>query len=134
MNKVLLTGRVANESFWEMNTSKANILKFSIATNEINNESEFIDVVIFQNNALNFKKYVKQGDLVEVVGTLKKNSFINSEGVKEYRLEVIGNSVIYSTKALKNKTNNYVVDDEKTNDENEKENSQEDYLEDLIIR
>ncbi|MBU4693681.1 single-stranded DNA-binding protein [Mycoplasma zalophidermidis] len=134
MNKVLLTGRVANESFWEMNTSKANILKFSIATNEINNESEFIDVVIFQNNALNFKKYVKQGDLVEVVGTLKKNSFINSEGVKEYRLEVIGNSVIYSTKALKNKTNNYVVDEEKTNDENEKENSQEDYLEDLIIR
>ncbi|MCS4537168.1 single-stranded DNA-binding protein [Mycoplasma sp. CSL7475-4] len=134
MNKVLLTGRVANESFWEMNTSKANILKFSIATNEINNESEFIDVVIFQNNALNFKKYVKQGDLVEVVGTLKKNSFINSEGVKEYRLEVIGNSVIYSTKALKNKTNNYVVDDEKTNDENEKESSQEDYLEDLIIR
>ncbi len=105
MNKVILTGRVANiYSLKEYENGK--LLKFDIAINSLNNKStnpEFLQITVFNNTAINFIKYVQKGDLLEVIGRLKLNNFKNSQGEQMRQLEIYGDSIIYSVKSLKNK-------------------------------
>ncbi|WP_373435594.1 single-stranded DNA-binding protein [Metamycoplasma equirhinis] len=117
MNKVILTGRVANiYSLKEYENGK--LLKFDIAINSLNNKStnpEFLQITVFNNTAINFIKYVQKGDLLEVIGRLKLNNFKNSQGEQMRQLEIYGDSIIYSVKSLKNKP----IEIEKNNSSNE---------------
>ena len=109
MNKVILTGRVSKISKPKQ-YEKGNLIKFDLAVlnekhSNNNLNDEFIEITLFDSMATNFAKYIDIGDMVEISGKLKINSYINKDNQKIKQVEVYANSIIYSLKSLKNKQN-----------------------------
>lgn len=107
MNKVILTGRVSKISKPKQ-YEKGNLIKFDLAVlNEkhSNSNDEFIEITLFDSMATNFAKYIDIGDMVEISGKLKINSYTNKDNQKIKQVEVYADSIIYSLKSLKNKQN-----------------------------
>lgn len=107
MNKVILTGRLANDDFFEKEwTNKNNelqkLLKFTIATKEWNDKNEFIEIVAFNKVAESLKEGVKVGDLIELEGRLKTNNFTSKEGEAISKIDVIAYSVTFVAKSQEN--------------------------------
>ncbi|VEU63951.1 putative single-stranded DNA-binding protein (plasmid) [Mycoplasmopsis fermentans] len=74
MNKVILTGRVVSEDYFKAKTTSGKaVLGFVIAVNnEYGGEPDFLNITAFGLQASNFEKYNKKGDLVEVIGKIKR--------------------------------------------------------------
>ena len=72
--------------------------------------------------ATNFAKYINIGDMVEISGKLKINSYTNKDSQKIKQVEVYADSMIYSLKSLKNK-------EQKQSKENQISNFEFDYEE-----
>lgn len=109
MNKVILTGRVSKISKPKQ-YEKGNLIKFDLAVlnekhSNNNLNDEFIEITLFDSMATNFAKYIDIGDMVEISGKLKINSYTNKDNQKIKQVEVYANSIIYSLKSLKNKQN-----------------------------
>lgn len=109
MNKVILTGRVSKISKPKQ-YEKGNLIKFDLAVlnekySNSNSNDEFIEITLFDSMAINFAKYIDIGDMVEISGKLKINSYINKDNQKIKQVEVYADSIIYSLKSLKNKQN-----------------------------
>ena len=124
MNKVILTGRVSKISKPKQ-YEKGNLIKFDLAVlNEkhSNSNGEFIEITLFDSMATNFAKYIDIGDMVEISGKLKINSYTNKDNQKIKQVEVYADSMIYSLKSLKNK-------EQKQSKENQISNFEFDYEE-----
>ena len=109
MNKVILTGRVSKISKPKQ-YEKGNLIKFDLAVlnekhSNSNSNDEFIEITLFDSMAINFAKYIDIGDMVEISGKLKINSYTNKDNQKIKQVEVYADSIIYSLKSLKNKQN-----------------------------
>lgn len=109
MNKVILTGRVSKISKPKQ-YEKGNLIKFDLAVlnekhSNSNSNDEFIEITLFDSMATNFTKYIDIGDMVEISGKLKINSYTNKDNKKIKQVEVYADSIIYSLKSLKNKQN-----------------------------
>lgn len=109
MNKVILTGRVSKISKPKQ-YEKGNLIKFDLAVlnekhSNSNSNDEFIEITLFDSMATNFAKYINIGDMVEISGKLKINSYTNKDNQKIKQVEVYADSIIYSLKSLKNKQN-----------------------------
>ena len=107
MNKVILTGRVSKISKPKQ-YEKGNLIKFDLAVlnekhSNSNSNDEFIEITLFDSMATNFTKYIDIGDMVEISGKLKINSYTNKDNQKIKQVEVYADSIIYSLKSLKNK-------------------------------
>ena len=107
MNKVILTGRVSKISKPKQ-YEKGNLIKFDLAVlnekhSNSNSNDEFIEITLFDSMATNFAKYIDIGDMVEISGKLKINSYTNKDNQKIKQVEVYADSVLYSLKSLKNK-------------------------------
>lgn len=107
MNKVILTGRLVSDDFKEY-IYKENklLLKFVMAIKDpFEKEINFVQVTIFNSLAKKFKKFIKTGDLIEVEGKLKINKFKKDDNTI-VKLGIIGEEIIFSSKASKNKSIN----------------------------
>ena len=109
MNKVILTGRVSKISKPKQ-YEKGNLIKFDLAVlnekySNSNSNDEFIEITLFDSMATNFSKYIDIGDMVEISGKLKINSYTNKDNQKIKQVEVYADSIIYSLKSLKSKQN-----------------------------
>lgn len=126
MNKVILTGRVSKISKPKQ-YEKGNLIKFDLAVlnekhSNSNSNDEFIEITLFDSMATNFAKYIDIGDMVEISGKLKINSYTNKDNQKIKQVEVYADSVLYSLKSLKNK-------EQKQSQENQISNFEFDYEE-----
>lgn len=61
--------------------------------------AEYLDFVAWRNNAEYIAKYCHKGDLLSVVGTVKKHEYSNADGDKVSKVEIHVSSVNSCNKA-----------------------------------
>ena len=100
LNQVVMVGRLTREVEVKENEDGK---KFSTMTLAIPRsyknadgvyDTDFIDVVLFDNIAQNTSEYCKKGDIVGVKGRVQSR-VIENEDSKEYRKEIIAEKVTF---------------------------------------
>ncbi len=99
MNKVFLIGRLTRDPELRYSSSNAAIVNFTIAidrqytNNQGQRDTDFINIVAFQKQAENVKKYVTKGSLVAVDGRIQTRNYDDKDGKKVYVTEVVADRV-----------------------------------------
>jgi single-strand DNA-binding protein len=107
LNKVTLIGNLGNDPEILTLESGSVLAKFNMATNEsyrdekgeLITNTEWHNVLLWGNLALNASKFLKKGSLLYLEGKLKTRSYTDKEGIKRYVTEIIGDSFILLDKA-----------------------------------
>jgi len=100
-NKAFVLGNVTRDPEVRSLPSGQQVTSFSIATNrfytsgagEKKQEVEFHNVVCFGKLADISSRYLNKGSLVLIEGRIKTRNWMNSQGVKQYRTEIIAESM-----------------------------------------
>lgn len=113
MNKAFLIGRLTRDPELRYSSSNAAIVNFSIAidrqytNNQGQRETDFINIVAFQKQAENIKKYVTKGSLVAVDGRIQTRNYEDKDGKRVYVTEVVADRVQFlDTRNSSNATSN----------------------------
>lgn len=101
LNKAFVLGNVTREPEVRSLPSGQQVTSFSIATNrfytsgtgEKKQEAEFHNVVCFGKLADISSRYLNKGSLVLIEGRIKTRNWTNSQGAKQYRTEIIAESM-----------------------------------------
>lgn len=92
LNNVNLIGRVTKDIELRKTQSNKSVIKFTIAVDEGNNKTQFIECRAWEGLAETIQKYVLKGDMVNINGRLVNNNYENN-GVKYYSYLVEANSM-----------------------------------------
>ena len=92
LNNVNLIGRVTKEIELRKTQSNKSVIKFTIAVDEGNNRTQFIDCQAWEGLADTIQKYVLKGDMVNINGKLINNNY-ESNGVKYYSYLVLASGM-----------------------------------------
>lgn len=122
INLVVLEGRLVKDVEVRYTSNEVAIGNFTIAVNRTfknaygEYDADFIECVLFKEQAENIQKHVHKGDLISVRGRLQKRSYEDKDGNKRYITEVVVERVNYF--ALRNQEDTEVFKTETPNEEN----------------
>ena len=125
MNKIFISGRFTKEHELKYSQTGTAILSNTIASNrkfkntEGNYDADFVNVVMFNNQAKFCADYSKKGDMVLIEGRLQTRSYDNNEGKKVYVTEIIADSVELLTPKQSNNNETKQVNETKQATTNE---------------
>jgi single-strand DNA-binding protein len=107
MNKVILNGNLCKDIELKYTQNNIAVVSNTIAVkNDFKNakgetESQFINFVVYRNNAEFLKKYAAKGSKVLLEGRLNNRSYDKQDGTKAYitevvveRIELLGNKPV----------------------------------------
>lgn len=95
MNMVILEGRMVRDAELHHTQSNQAVARFSLAVNRNyknqngEREADFINCVIWRQQAENLANWAKKGTLISVEGMLQNRSYENKNGERVYVTEVI---------------------------------------------
>lgn len=97
MNKVIIIGRFTRDPEIKYSTGEnaTATVRFSLAVNrrfknkEGNYDADFINCVAFGKTAEFIEKYFTKGMAIGITGRIQTGSYINNEGQKVYKTEVV---------------------------------------------
>ena len=95
MNKVILVGRLVKDPELRRTNTDIPVVQFALAVNRTftgNNgerQADFINCVVWRNQAENLAKYMRKGSQIGVEGRLQVRTYEDAGGVKRYVTEVI---------------------------------------------
>ncbi len=115
LNKAFVLGNVTREPEVRSLPSGQQVTNFSIATNrfytssagEKKQEAEFHNVVCFGKLADISARYLNKGSLVLIEGRIKTRNWTNNSGVKQYRTEIIAETMQLGPKGSGASNSNY---------------------------
>lgn len=98
MNNVCLVGRLTRDPELRTTASGISTCRFSIAVDGrpgANGEprTDFINIVVWRNQADNVAKYCKKGSMVGVVGRIQTGSYQAQDGTTRYTTDVVADNV-----------------------------------------
>lgn len=98
MNNVCLVGRLTRDP--ELRTTASGIAncRFSIAVDgrpgaDGEARTDFINIVVWRNQAENVSKYCRKGSLVGVTGRIQTGSYQAQDGTTRYTTDVVADNV-----------------------------------------
>ena len=103
MNKVFLIGRLTKDPEIRYNYQNIAITRFTLAVSrpkqkDREEEADFISCVCFNNQAKNFVKYQKKGNLVAIFGRIRTGFYDDEKTNKRvYTSDVIADEIKYLT-------------------------------------
>ena len=95
MNKVMLTGRLVKDPELRRTNTDIPVVQFTLAVNrqfanrEGERQADFINCVIWRQQAETFAKYLRKGSLIAVEGQIQTRSYDDPSGAKRYITEVV---------------------------------------------
>ena len=100
MNKVILTGRIANDLELRSTTTGKSICEFRIATNrpatrDGERVADFISCRVWNKSAENLVKYQTKGNLIAVVGRMQVDRYEDKDGNTRYSNYVLVEDLEY---------------------------------------
>ena len=106
INKVILFGNLTRDPEIRALPSGMNVCNFSIATNRVykdrdgkkQEQTDFHNVVVFGRQADTVNQYLKKGSSAYVEGRMQTRSW-DKDGVKQYRTEVVADSVQFGPRS-----------------------------------
>lgn len=98
MNNVCLVGRLTRDPELRTTASGLSNCRFSIAVDGrpgANGEphTDFINIVVWRNQAENVSKYCKKGSLVGITGRIQTGSYQAQDGTTRYTTDVVADNV-----------------------------------------
>ncbi len=99
MNKVVLIGNLTRDPELQTTNSGVSVCRFSLAVtrrfanNEGERDADFINIVVWRNQAENCHKYLKKGSKCAVVGRIQTSSYDAPDGSKRYTTDVVADEV-----------------------------------------
>ena len=108
MNKVILIGNLSKDIELTTTSSGLSVARFTIAVQRSyanengEREADFINCVVWRNQAENLYKYCHKGDKIAVTGSIQTRSYDAQDGTKRYVTEVIADHIEF----LNTKRNN----------------------------
>ena len=101
LNKVMLIGNVGRDPEMRYTQSGEPVTTFSLATNrrtqkdgQWGDETDWHNVVAWGKLAEQCNEYLNKGRKIYIEGRLQTRSFDNKEGVKQYRTEIVANTML----------------------------------------
>ena len=99
MNKVILVGNLTRDPELQTTSSGVPVCRFSLAISRryANAEGErgtdFINIIVWRNQAENCAKYLKKGSKVAITGSIQTGSYDAQDGTKRYVTDVVAQEV-----------------------------------------
>lgn len=99
MNKVVLIGNLTRDPELQTTTSGVSVCRFSLAVSrrfansDGEREADFINIVVWRNQAENCHKYLKKGSKCAVIGRIQTSSYDAPDGSKRYTTDVVADEV-----------------------------------------
>lgn len=98
INNVTLVGRLTRDPELKYTTSNIAITTFNMAVNRNfknqagDREADFINCMIWRQQAENFANWCKKGNLVGITGRIQTRSYDNQQGQRVYVTEVVADT------------------------------------------
>lgn len=99
LNRVVLVGRLTKDPEFRTTQNGVSVASFTLAVNRNfkskngEQQADFINVVVFRQQAENVNNYLSKGNLAGVDGRIQSRSYENKEGQRVYVTEVLADSV-----------------------------------------
>ena len=99
LNRVVLVGRLTKDPEFKTTQNGVSVATFTLAVNRNfknkngEQQADFINVVVFRQQAENVNNYLSKGNLAGVDGRIQSRSYENKEGQRVYVTEVLADSV-----------------------------------------
>lgn len=119
MNKVILTGNLVKDPELTTTSNGISVCKFTLAINRkftnANGEREvdFINIVVWRNQAESCDKYLRKGSKCGVVGNIQIRSYETQDGTKRYITEIIAEEVEFLSTKQNNEEEVYTKEKKK---------------------
>lgn len=116
INKVFISGNLAQDSELKSTSVGTPILTFSVAVNtrRKNRETEqwddfttYVDCKMFGSRAEKIAQYLNKGTKAMVEGHLDKHSWTGSDGVKRSKMEVVVDDIDFSNRGRGGPSDSY---------------------------
>ena len=115
INNVVLVGRMTKDAELRHTPSNVAVATFTLAVNRNRKsengerEADFINVVIWRQQAENLANWAKKGALIGVTGRIQTRSYDNQQGQRVYVTEVVAESfqLLESCASREGKGGNY---------------------------
>ena len=107
LNKVVLAGRLTADPELKQTQSGISVTSFSIAINrrfasrnseQAEQQTDFINIVAWRQNAEFICKYFKKGNAICVCGSIQTRSYDAADGSKRYVTEVVADEATFVEK------------------------------------
>ena len=98
INNVVLVGRMTRDAELRYTPSNVAVATFTLAVNRTfksqngEREADFINVVMWRQQAENLANWAKKGSLIGVTGRIQTRSYDNQQGQRVYVTEVVAES------------------------------------------
>ena len=98
INNVVLVGRMTRDAELKYTQSNIAVATFTLAVNRNfknengDREADFINVVIWRQQAENLANWAKKGALIGITGAIQTRNYENQQGQRVYVTEVIANN------------------------------------------
>ena len=95
INNVVLVGRMTRDAELRYTPSNVAVATFTLAVNRTfksqngEREADFINVVMWRQQAENLANWAKKGSLIGVTGRIQTRSYDNQQGQRVYVTEVV---------------------------------------------
>lgn len=95
MNKVVLVGRITKDPELKYTPNNIPVVQFTIAVNRTyqnksgERQADFINCVVWRQQAENFAKYMRKGSLIGIDGQIQTRSYDDANGVRRFVTEVL---------------------------------------------
>ncbi|MEJ7419781.1 single-stranded DNA-binding protein [Staphylococcus warneri] len=99
LNRVVLVGRLTKDPEFRTTQNGVSVATFTLAVNRSfknkngEQQADFINVVVFRQQAEKVNNYLSKGNLAGVDGRIQSRSYENKEGQRIYVTEVLADSV-----------------------------------------
>lgn len=99
MNKVVLVGRLTRDPELKYTNNNTAVCQFTIAVNRTyvgkngEREADFINCVVWRQQAENLARYMRKGSLIGVDGQIQTRSYDDANGVRRFVTEVLCDSI-----------------------------------------
>lgn len=99
MNKVVLIGNLTRDPELQTTNGGVSVCRFSLAVSrrftnaEGEREADFINIVVWRNQAENCHKYLKKGSKCAVIGRIQTSTYDAPDGSKRYTTDVVADEV-----------------------------------------
>ena len=105
MNKVVLTGRIAQDIELKTTTSGVSVCTFNLAVKRPkakDDTTDFFTVVCWRNTAEFVSRYFRKGNGIEVAGMLTVRKWQDKNGNNRYATEIVADEVDFGKSSSKN--------------------------------
>lgn len=100
-NKVILGGRITADPELKQTTSGTSVCSFSVAVNRRyqkdaeSQQTDFINVVAWRQQAEFVTRYFRKGSSICVVGSIQTRSWTDNQGQKRYATDVVADEISF---------------------------------------